>query len=311
MQPASDARMDVPAALIRTMDGHIAYWSPAMELRYGFAAEEALGQVAHRLLRTTSWQAMDEIRALLVVNRSWTGGLVHYRADDRPVLVASHWHLHRADEDSFVTELHADIVPAGTPAAGQLADVFTAIAQEMSQPLAALGGYITGVHRLLDRPWPDRAHLDRGIAEAGAQVARAAEVLKRVRMLGDNLRDTRLRGAHARLTEAMERSERLAKRAHDAVAESTAMAQSVVARHERERARLRRVAGRTGAASVERASVLGHIRLLERLLGGEADQTDPTMQQMLRRLLVTEQASLAVLDQQEESGYPSLGATPH
>ena len=41
LQPPSDVLSDSPAALIRGMEGLIAYWSSAMEDRYGFAAEQA------------------------------------------------------------------------------------------------------------------------------------------------------------------------------------------------------------------------------------------------------------------------------
>ena len=50
------------AILVRSLDGRITFWSPAMERRYGFTSEEAVGKVAHQLLGTTSWQAWDEIQ---------------------------------------------------------------------------------------------------------------------------------------------------------------------------------------------------------------------------------------------------------
>ena len=50
LQSPLDVLDDSPAALIRGMDGLIAFWSPVMEQRYGFATEEAVGQVSHRLL---------------------------------------------------------------------------------------------------------------------------------------------------------------------------------------------------------------------------------------------------------------------
>ena len=43
---------NAPAMLIRTMQGHVTHWSPAMEQRYGFTANEAVGQIAHQLLGT-------------------------------------------------------------------------------------------------------------------------------------------------------------------------------------------------------------------------------------------------------------------
>ena len=141
LQSPSHVLSHSPAALIRGMDGFIAYWSSAMEDRYGFTAEQAVGRVSHQLLRTSSWQEIGEIEAVLVDRNVWDGGLIHRRADGQSVLAANHWHLHRRtnDQDMLVTELHSDIVAAGTDAGRQLADVMTAITQELSQPLTALG----------------------------------------------------------------------------------------------------------------------------------------------------------------------------
>ncbi len=96
-----------PSALIRTLDGCITYWSPEMERRYGYAAEEAVGQVAHKLLRTASWLALDEIDRILVKCNAWRGGLIHYRADGQPVIASNHWHLHQQAQGRIpiVTEL--------------------------------------------------------------------------------------------------------------------------------------------------------------------------------------------------------------
>jgi PAS domain S-box-containing protein len=297
-QAASNVTTDVPAALIRTLEGNIAFWSPAMEQRYGFAAEEAVGQQAHRLLQTRSWQAIDEIEATLQARHSWVGGLIHQRADETPVIAANRWQLHRIGADVFVTELHADIVAADTPEAGQLADVIATIAQELSQPLAALGGYIGGVQHAIARAWPDRSYLEHGMDEAGKQLARAGELLQRVRTLGENLRSVQLRSVHARLTEALEVGERVSKNQQDIVrASKTLVAQSVLARRQREKDRIRRAAGKAGAVSVQRAAVLGNVRLLERLLNDVSNGAEPTVEQALRQLLDDERAALAAIEQ--------------
>lgn len=297
-QAVSDATTPVPAALVRTLEGHIAFWSPGMEQRYGFAAEEAVGQEAHRLLQTRSWQALHEIEAALEARHSWVGGLIHHRVDESPVMAAHRWQLHRMGSDAFVTELHSDIVAAETPQAAQLADVMATIAQELSQPLAALGGYLGGVQRAYERPWPDRTYLDHGMAEASKQLVRAGRRLQRVRDIGESLRHPQLRNVHARLTEAMEHSGRV-------------IAQSVLARHQREKARIRRVAGRLGAVSVERAAILGNIRMFERLLNGTPGRMDPTIEQALGQLLDEERARVAAIEQQEVSGDLPFSESPN
>ena len=83
-----------PAMLIRTLKGRITLWSPAMAERYGFTSEQALGHVAHELLRTIFWTSQHEIEAMLLEHKSWTGGFIHRRSDGRLVMTAHHWHLH-------------------------------------------------------------------------------------------------------------------------------------------------------------------------------------------------------------------------
>ena len=222
LQSPSDVLNDSPAALIRGMDGLIAFWSPVMEQRYGFAAEEAVGQVSHRLLRTSSWQDIGEIEAVLIDRNVWHGGLIHHRADGQPVMSANHWHLHRQtnDQGMLVTELHSDIVATDTDAGHQLADVMTTIAQDLSQPLTALGSYISGMRRGFEPAWSDKLRLEQGMTEAAAQLARTSEALNRLRSLGENLRDPRLRGPHARMTAAFAQAERIVQVSREATRET-------------------------------------------------------------------------------------------
>jgi hypothetical protein len=304
LQSPSEVLSDSPAALIRGMDGLIAYWSSAMEDRYGFTAEQAVGRVSHQLLRTFSWQDIGEIEAVLRDRNVWHGGLIHRRADGQPVMAANYWHLHRRtdDQDMLVTELHSDIVAAGADAGHQLADVMTTIAQELSQPLTALGNYISGVRRGLQPAWPDKLHLDQGITEAATQLARTSEALNRLRTLGENLRDPRLRRPHARLTAAFTQTERIVQRSREATRESkTILTESVLARQEREQDLYsRRSFEGTGAAPVCRAVALQNIRLFQRLLQQDAsDNLDTRTERTLKQLLVQESAKLAALDQQE------------
>ena len=200
---ASDSLSDAPAALIRTMEGHIAFWSPAMEQRYGFAAEEAVGQISHQLLDTTSWQALDEIEAVLLNQDIWDGGLIHHRADGQPVMAANHWHLHRetGGRGALVTELHTDIVPGGTLLGFQLADILTTMAQELSEPLTAISGYISGRAEVTPTglAGPDLRPRS-GLNRSCHSLARANEILGRLRALGENLRDPRLRQLQVGLT---------------------------------------------------------------------------------------------------------------
>ena len=301
---ASDSLSDAPAALIRTMEGHIAFWSPAMEQRYGFAAEEAVGQVSHQLLRTTSWQELDEIEAVLLDQKTWNGGLVHYRADGQPVVAANQWHLHHetSSRGAFVTELHADIVPGGTLLGFQLVDVLTTMAHELSQPLTAISSYISGAQRSLQPAWPDRPRLDRGLTEAATQLARTKEILGRLRALGENLRDPRLRQLQAGLTANIVQTERVVQKSREVIRETrTIVTETVLARQERQKARApRRSVGETDATADQSAVARQNIKLLQYLLQRNAnDRLDAQTQQTLKRLLADENARLATLDQPE------------
>jgi PAS domain-containing protein len=304
LQSPSDVLSDSPAALIRGMDGLIAYWSSAMEDRYGFTAKQAVGRVSHQLLRTSSWQEIGEIAAVLTDRSVWDGGLIHRRADGQSVLAANHWHLHRrtSDQDMLVTELHSDIVAAGTDAGRQLADVMTTIAQELSQPLTALGSYISGMRRGLEPAWSGKLRLEQGMTEAAAQLTRTAEALNRLRILGENLRDPRLREPHARMTAAFAQAEQIVQVSRQAIrVTKTIRTESVLARQEREKdVRPRRSSAGTGAAPSQRAVALQNIQLFQRLLQQDAsDNPDTRAERTLKQLLVQECATLAALDQKE------------
>ncbi len=168
-----------PDLLIRTMDGHITLWPAGMEQRYGFTSEQALGHVTHQLLKTIYPQALKEIDETLLRQSNWTGGLIHRHADGRAVMVVGHWYLHRNIEgyDAVISEVHSDAVGQ------QLGDLIAVLADELSQPLAAITGYIDGAQRILDRAWPDLDSLRKSMMLAADQIARSAEGVKLMRDL--------------------------------------------------------------------------------------------------------------------------------
>ncbi len=300
LQAPSDGPANAPGTLIREMDGQIAFWSPAMEERYGYSAEEAVGQISHQLLRTTSWQALTEIEAALADCNSWDGGLIHHRADGRPVMTATHWHLHRAagDRGALVTELHAGIASASAQEGGELADVMTTLAHELSQPLTAIGGYVVGARRSLRKGWPDRARLGQAMDEVIAQIARAGESLRQLRALGEDLRGARevaqLRRSYVRLAATFERTERVVREAREVANESMVLvAEAASIREESKKARERRRA----SGPARRTVAMRNIRLFQHLLQHDArDRPDARTEQALQRLLSDEETKLASLD---------------
>ena len=187
---AEGGTIGAPAMLVRTMGGQITLWSPAMERRYGFTAGEAVGRISHQLLRTVFWKPLHEVQAALAEQRSWRGGLLQRHASGRLVLTAHYWHLHgHADpQDVLVTELHSDIVLAGTRTAAQLADVIAAATHELSQALTATGNYVTAADRALQPAWPDKARSSQALMAAAGQIDRIKEGMRLFREVGEALR---------------------------------------------------------------------------------------------------------------------------
>jgi hypothetical protein len=92
-----------------------------------------------------------------------------------------------------VTEVHADIVPAGSAAAAQLADVLAAITHEMSEALTAVRLYTKTSARALRPVWPDRVLADQGLSRATEQIARAIETVHLMRKLSEQLPESNRR----------------------------------------------------------------------------------------------------------------------
>jgi len=179
-----------PAMLIRTLQGRVTLWSPAMEQRYGFTSGEALGRVAHELLRTIFWTSQHEIEAMLVQRKSWSGGFIHRRSDGGLVMTAHHWHLHEdGDQDGpLLSELHSDVTMSDAHDAVVLSDIIGGIGQELSQPLTVISNYLGGVSRLPQRPGPDRGKSSLALAADAEQIDRIRDGIGLFRRLGEMLR---------------------------------------------------------------------------------------------------------------------------
>ncbi len=148
--------------------------------------------MAHELLRTIFWRPSHEIETALVEQNAWTGGLIHRHSDGRPLLVATRWHFH-PDLDgrgAHVTELHSDIVPGGTVAGRQLADVLASMAHGLSQPLTAISSYVSAAQLDLQRGWPDRTRQREAMTRTAAELARTTGFLRLLRDLSEVLRHT-------------------------------------------------------------------------------------------------------------------------
>jgi PAS domain S-box-containing protein len=99
------------AIYVRDLAHRVTYWSAGAETLYGWSRDEAQGQVAHALLRTTFPQPLADLDAAVVRDGSWAGELVHTRRDGSPVRVTSRWALQRdaADRPRAILVLDTDV----------------------------------------------------------------------------------------------------------------------------------------------------------------------------------------------------------
>jgi PAS domain S-box-containing protein len=79
------------AILVLNPAGTIEFWNQGAERLYGWSAAEAVGQNAHRLLKTQFPVPVEDVNQWLRREREWTGDLVHTTRDGRKVTVSSRW----------------------------------------------------------------------------------------------------------------------------------------------------------------------------------------------------------------------------
>jgi hypothetical protein len=173
------------------MNGRITAWSSGMERRYGFTTANAIGQISHELLRTEFPRALQKIEATLDFENTWSGVLIHHRADGRAVLTATQWYVKHDDNDrSTVAEVHSDLEKDGEERCGQLADIIAFLAHELSEPLTAIHDYVGGAQPILQPGWPDVGGLREVFASTSKQIDRCSETVRFLRKLAVAIRGT-------------------------------------------------------------------------------------------------------------------------
>jgi signal transduction histidine kinase len=174
------------------MTGRVVLWPSAMEQRYGFTSSQALGQLAHQVLRTNFWKPLAEIEAVLREQRTWSGGLLHHRADGHLVMAAHEWHIDDESDGSEpqVRELHSDIVVDDDRSANIIADIVGVIGHELSQPMTAIGNYLAGANRARQSVRPDGSQSIQAVTAAGEQLARIKQGMALLRRLSETLRQS-------------------------------------------------------------------------------------------------------------------------
>ncbi|WP_439594371.1 type II toxin-antitoxin system ParD family antitoxin [Falsiroseomonas sp.] len=92
------ATLDLASVLVRDLDGTIRFWAEGCQRLYGWTAEEALGQPAHRLLDSEFPRPQAEIEALLLQDGAWKGEVRQRRRDGSQVAVSVQMALRRDAE---------------------------------------------------------------------------------------------------------------------------------------------------------------------------------------------------------------------
>jgi PAS domain S-box-containing protein len=103
--------LDLAPVLIRDLDSHIVFWNSGAQHMYGWTDHEVLNRLSHHVLQTVFPRPIEEIKARLFARGHWEGELIHTRKDGRQMVVASHWVLHRDENNKpkAILEINNDI----------------------------------------------------------------------------------------------------------------------------------------------------------------------------------------------------------
>jgi len=99
------------AIIVRTPTSIITSWNQGAERLYGWAAQEAIGQVSHELLQTHFPHSREVNDNLLRLHGQWEGHLTYSRRDGTQVIVESRQVLLRDEsgQPSAILEINRDI----------------------------------------------------------------------------------------------------------------------------------------------------------------------------------------------------------
>ena len=90
---------------VRDKNSIIRYWNRGAEMLYGWSAEQAVGEVAHELLKTIFPLPVEQIDAELLRTGRWEGELAQTKKDGTQVVVATRWAVKRDDRGELVAVL--------------------------------------------------------------------------------------------------------------------------------------------------------------------------------------------------------------
>jgi two-component system, LuxR family, sensor kinase FixL len=179
--------------IVRDMEDIITYWNNGAEALYGWKKEEALGKVAHAVLRTRFPMAPSELKETLFATGHWEGELINTRRDGSQAAVASRWALLRNEHGHPIATLETstDITERkrNEEALEHVARLTTvgefgaSVAHELAQPLSAINTNGRVCLRWLDQGAPNMDEVHACVQHIVRDSERAKEVIRHLRML--------------------------------------------------------------------------------------------------------------------------------
>lgn len=152
------------AIIVLGREDRVDFWSLGAQETYGWTTQEAMGHIAHALLKTRFPKQLAELHAELAEKGRWEGELIHTRKDGREITVASRWAVKRdpSGRGVGVLEINRDITDRrraeeesaaakrSAEEANQAKDHFLAVlSHELRTPLTPV---VMGLSMLQDRP---------------------------------------------------------------------------------------------------------------------------------------------------------------
>jgi len=191
------------AIFVADMQGVIKYWNRGAEERYGWTAEQAVGTLAHELLKTVFPRSREEIIAEVTRAGRWEGELLHTRKDGTRIVVACRLALQsdeqgapvailesnnditdrkRAEEErERLRQLEADL--AHINRVSMMGELAASIAHEVNQPLSGIVSNGSACLRWLAGDVPNVEEARENARRIVRDGKRAAEVIARIRAL--------------------------------------------------------------------------------------------------------------------------------
>jgi len=97
------------AIMVRGFEGAITFWGLGAEKLYGWTAKEAIGQVAHNLLKTIFPMSLLSINTTIRLEGSWKGEVHQKTKDGRDVVVESRWLAEKTKAGKIIDILESNI----------------------------------------------------------------------------------------------------------------------------------------------------------------------------------------------------------